>query len=277
MIENLMIKEKNLSKDQMKKKGFLNGIVVAVILIIVVIVIYQLLIIPRIKQKTKEKTLANLKETKSYVYVLNKNIAKGEEIDINKDCKIAYLDKDAIPDNVISPANASKFKNMVTRINLDKKTNLTADMLVKLNEEITSDLKNQDYTDIILSKNLKVGDYIDIRYKHKDGTDDVVVAKKKVLGLNGQTVIFNILENERRYKNNATVSASLSGGTLYTTIYPDPQNQEAAKITYSIDDNVKKLIDSNPNVVKQASDTLTQRNQSQDVNNTNKPQFSGGN
>ncbi len=176
---------------------------------------------------------------------------------------------------------------MVTRINLSEKSVVTSDMLVKLDEEITDTIKDQDYDWIDVHAFLKLNDYVDIHYKELDGTDTIVAAKKKIKNLNGNIFSMDISEEERAYINNATVKAAVTKGTLYTTIYPDPQNQGVAKVTYKLDKAIEEKIKNDPNIVsnaaeeiKKGSNTEEKKSESSSDNinstTTDKPYFIGG-
>ncbi|MDT8718225.1 hypothetical protein IAI10_16280 [Clostridium sp. 19966] len=260
----------NGREKQIKNSFWKGAAVTSIPAIVVIVVFYQVFFIPIAKKNTEDQILNENKEQKQVVYILNKPVIAGNPVE-SSDFTPVPNNKEAVPDNALKDVRTEALKGMVYKINLNKKTSITSAMIVKQEDYAANDIRNQDYSDIALSKNLKVGDYIDIRYKAKDGSDYVVVAKKKVLSINAQTLIINISEQERQYKNNATVAASLTGGILYTTIYIDPQNQEAAKVTYELNDTIKKMITSNPNVVNSAEKDLKDKNAS--TVTTDKPNF----
>lgn len=99
------------------------------------------------------------------------------------------------------------------------------------------------FEDILLSSNIGAGDYVDIRLKYPDGTDEVVLARKKVFEVDNfaSTVDLHVSEEELERMNNAQAyRKGLNEGqwerkqdtVLYATKYISPQYQEASKVTY---------------------------------------------
>lgn len=252
-------KQKKFTKKEQVKRSYIKGICVVIPFIIAIVLVYQFVALPKARHNARQDAIkefdGNTKERK--VCVLNKDIEQGHAIDVSKDLSYINMPIESIPNNSIS--DPILLKNMMSKIKLNKNIVVTSNMFYKNEEYVTSDLRNQDYSYIQLNKNLKAGDYVDIRYKKKDGTDYVVLAKKKILELNGSVIVLNITEEERTYMNNATVVADYTGGAIYTTIYVDPANQEKATVTYLLDDSVEKLIKDNPNAVKQSGDNMSNR------------------
>lgn len=248
-----------ISSNTTKKSKKINFVFLALITTTAatVMLIYQFFIIDIIKADVKQQTIKEV-TTKDSEYVqvitLKNNLDKGATIDVDKDLDIVYRDSKIIPKDYIKDKNL--LRDLSTRIKLTAGTVLSSEMVIRMEEIITDDIKDQDFDYVKLHAFLKVGDYIDIHYKRKDGSDDIVVSKKKVKELNGGKISFNYSEEERAYLNNATVAAAISGGTIYTSIYPDPENQEAAKVTYKLNDEVKKMIENNPNIIKESANTI---------------------
>lgn len=273
---------KYLSKEQQIKRSFIKGLLVSVVLIAGVVVVYQVVIIPQAKRNEKIRVMNNIEKEKGKEiigYQLIKDIKQGDPIDVEKDVKKISLPKELMPDNCISDKN--KLKGKVARMALSPKTTITNSMLLENEDILTQDLRKQDYSHILLNKNLQKGNCVDIRLKKKDGTDYIVAAKKQVLDLNGTTMVTKINDTERSYINNATVEASVTGATLYTTIYVDPENQAPAEVTYVINDNIKNMIKNNPNIIKNAEQDLQNKNTPQNAQQSNsssdsKPQFVEG-
>ena len=132
-------------------------------------------------------------------------------------------------------------------------------MLVEKDKKTEDDTRKQDFKQIKLSENLEKGKYIDVRIKRKDGTDDVVLSKKLVLDIAGETIWINISETDRNYINNATVEANTNEAELYTTIYVNPENQVPALITYKINPKLQQYIRDNSDVVKKAEQEMSEK------------------
>lgn len=279
--------------EEKKKNKSLKYLLVGIVTASITASVYQFVIVDYYCEKTKETTIKQLTNSDSeYVqaFVLNKNLDKGAPITV-QDFTVTTRSIDIVPGTYVT--DVSQLEGMVAKIPLSEKSIVTSDMFVKMEEEITDTIKNQDYSWITVHSFLKLDDYIDIHYKELDGTDTIVVAKKKVINLNGKVFAIDISEEERAYINNATVKTAISGGELYTSIYPDPENQNAAKVTYKLDKEIEEKIKNNPNIVNQSVDKIkentgdsntTQKNDDVNANiNTSsekvtvsKPEFIGG-
>lgn len=253
-----MFKKTYLTKEQQIKRSFIKGLIVSFIIIIAVVMLYQLYIIPEVKKSEKSKLLADSSREKEQanVIVLNKDINQGELITEDTVKRVSY-DKELLPSDTLK--NIEEIKDKVARMSLKNNTIITNSMLLEREDVLTTDLRKQDFDHILLNVNLQPGNFIDIRYRKKDGSDFVVASKKKILDRNDGIMITNITEKERNYINNSTVAASLTGAVLYTTIYVDPENQPPARITYEIDKNVKEIIEKDPNIVRSSQEELKNR------------------
>lgn len=269
---------KYLSKEQQIKRSLVKGIGIGLLVTLIVIVMYQFLIIPKVKENEKIMVMNDLKKSESQnLYAVKPDKLEQGHIITESDLKPVRLPQELTPkDSII---NESNLIGKVLRMNVSKNNILTKSIVTDTDDRLTDDLRKQDYDHIILNYNLKLGDYVDIRIRYKDGSDFRVATKKKILNLNGTKAVYQITEDEREFINNATVKAAINGGVLYTTIYKDPENQPPADVNYVLDDSIKDLIKSNPGVVKNAQDQLrgnvkpVQNNNStngqQSSNNTN--------
>ncbi|OPJ59765.1 SAF domain-containing protein [Clostridium oryzae] len=268
-----MFGKKYRTKEDKLIRKFWIGVWIGLLVILIVILVYQFIIIPSVKEDTKRMTLNNVYGKGQNIYVLKKDVNKGQEIDAaffkNQYTNILTVPMDAIKD-------LSEIQGKVPRINLSKNTPINSNMFVNMNEYVTEDLRDVDYSDIVLNKDLRKGQYVDIIYRKKDGTNFTVVSKIKVNNVAGQTLYTSMTAKQRQYKDNATVKASLTGGTILTVRYTDAENQRAAKITYPLDKDVEKLINADPKLVKKAGQALRQRN-SKKYNVKIKPHFADEN
>lgn len=258
-----MIKKKKYGSYSEKKKRDQALKVGAIVLGTTLCVsgIYQFVVLDFYGKRVRENTIAELtNKDGGYVttYVLNKDIGQGVELTKEDLTKITQS-KDMVPNDCIT--DLKQLKDKVTRIELKKKTVPTLDMLNKKDDQITDEIKNQDFNWIRIHTFLQINDYVDIHYKEVDGTDYVVAAKKKVINLSGNTFSSNISDAERKLINNATVRADVTGGIMYMTIYPEPENQEAAEVTYLMDENIQEKIEKNSKIVQESAKSLETKNQ----------------
>jgi hypothetical protein len=258
------------SKEAQKRIQFLKGAGSMFIVGAVFFASYSIFT-SNINESKARESLAKQKLQNITVYIAKNELQQGTVIQKGDFIRTEYPAK-----YVVKGALTTDGTGEVLRIDTNSKTQLTSSMITDNNNVVTNDLRKQDYSCFTLNKNLTKGAYVDIRLKKKDGSDYVVASKKQVIDLNGSTMITEINENERDYINNAIVYASLTGATLYTTIYVDPVNQNAAPITYQPSTDIKNMISSNPNVVKDAQSNLQSQNtQNQSSDNSSKPSFDG--
>ncbi|WP_454053330.1 SAF domain-containing protein [Clostridium sp. Marseille-Q7071] len=264
-----MLKKTYLTKEQQIKRSFRKGLIVSFIIVIGVVILYQFYVIPKVKRSEKSKILVDLskEENQMDIIALNKDINQGELITEDM-IKIVTYDKELLPTDTLK--GREEIKDKVARMKLKANTIVTNSMLLEREDVLTTDLRKQDFDHILLNVNLQPGNFIDIRYRKKDGSDFVVASKKKILDRNDGIMITNITEKERNYINNSTVSAALTGAVLYTTIYVDPENQPPAKITYEINKNVKEIIEKDPNIIRSSQEELKNRINQENDNDKNK-------
>lgn len=202
---------------------------------------------------------ANMKK----VYVVSRDIKSGESISTS-DLKTITVTKDAIPSNVADIANITE--ETIAKIELKSGMILTSNMLDETNTQTTNDLRIQEYNTVELPTQIENDDYIDIRLRLPNGTDYIVVSKKKVEipQINGtdslNTIRINVAEQEILLMSNAIVESYLvPGSKLYVTKYTEPGMQESATPTYLPSSEVITLMNTDPNIVAVAKNELFTR------------------
>ncbi len=155
---------------------------------------------------------------------------------------------------------------VLAKIDMNQKTILTSDSVVKSTETITDSTRLQEYNMIMLSTGLTSGDFIDIRLRMPSGADYLVVSKKQVEVpiIDGaesvNTIWVNLTEDEILTMSNAIVEAyMMEGAVLYTSKYVEPGMQEQATPTYIPSDAVRSLIERDPNIVQEAKNAILTR------------------
>lgn len=197
------------------------------------------------------------------IYVVSKDIASGETIDISK-LKEINLTTSAIPSNALSVSNITE--NTIAKINLKSGTVITNDMVQESDNKITADLRKQEYNMVILPSQIQSGDYIDIRLRLSNGVDYIVASKKSVEipTINGvesaNSIIVNMNETEIMVMSNAIIEAYIDQGSLlYATTYVEPGMQETVIPTYVPSGTVQNAINANPNIEQEAKNALFAR------------------
>ena len=102
-------------------------------------------------------------------------------------------------------------------------------------------------------------DYVDVRIMFPTGEDFTVLSKKSIKNLNLENCVFNSYLNEDEILRmaSATVDAyTVTGTYIYTTRYVESSLQEEATPNYVVRAEVIDLINSDPNILRVAKDTL---------------------
>ena len=148
---------------------------------------------------------------------------------------------------------------IIAKIDMYKNSIVTADSVTK-NQMVTNDLRYVEYNMLTLPTTIAEGDYIDIRLTLPNGQDLIVVSKKEVKSILGNTVGLKLSEGEILMMESAIVEAYImSASKLYAIQYVEPGMQQAAINTYTPTDAVKGLIERNSNIVPEAKKALTDR------------------
>ena len=189
---------------------------------------------------SKDNTKYELKQEDTGSYYIEKNRDKE------------YIELNTVP--------------VIAKVDMNKNTVITTEMVCKSNEKTTDDLRKVEYNVLTLPSQLQTGEYIDVRLALPSGQDYIVVSKKQVeipqvSGVDvADTIWLKLTEDEIITMNNAIVdSARALGSVLKVTIYTEAGTQEAATPTYVPSKEVAELIRNNPNIVEKSKVTLINR------------------
>jgi hypothetical protein len=171
------------------------------------------------------------------------------------DIALVNIPAASVPENVL---NKEDIVGKYTKIDLPKNTAVTESMLFK-NGVTADDMRNQEFTLIQLPAKLGPDQFVDVRIKFPTGEDYIVLSKKKVKDLSGGLISYEMDEQEILMMSSAIVDAYINEATIYALSYVDPYMQDKAIVTYPPKDEVKKLIQSDPNIVKVATEQLESR------------------
>lgn len=258
------------------RNSFLVGFLIALIIMAVVVVALLYLI------KEKDQEVEDLKALQKVVYVATDYIQSGTEVTIdsfkketvqtslNKEELISELDFEFVNEKtgeIIEQYYDGKpvDKKMIVKTDIPAGTIMTKDLMEELDDRTTDDQRLQEYNMILLPTLLTNGDYIDIRLQLPEGEDYIVVSKKKVIYTDADTVWLKLGEDEILSLGNAIVEAyTIVGSKLYATKYTEAGLQEAATPTYPVSQAVLNLINTDPNVRKEAKEGLWSRYNNQE-------------
>ena len=154
----------------------------------------------------------------------------------------------------------------MAKVDMSANTIVTSGMIERSFELTTDSLRKQEYNMISVPADIETDDVVDVRLRMPDGTDYIVVSKKRITMLDAggipslTTFSIELTEDEILTLSNAIVEAyMMEGSKLYVTRYVDAGMQEAASTTYIPNADVQSLINSDPNIVEEAKTAM--RNQ----------------
>ena len=146
-----------------------------------------------------------------------------------------------------------------SKINLSQGTILSMSMLYE-GEQLKDGERLIEYNMITIPMDLEVGDYIDIRLQLPNGQDLIVVSKKEVKNMFGNTISLYLTEDEILMMNSAIVEAYIMiASNIYAVEYIEPGNQTATQLTYVPIPETQQLINANPNITNEAKNALYSR------------------
>lgn len=248
-----------MAVNPMQKKArnsFLLGMIITLVVCAIIGVILYIAVIGPENKASKEKGTA----TKAYA--LNRDVKSGQEITADMLSTINTY-SNLIPQNYIDStivANVGSGKKVVAKVDLYKNTILTASTVTTEENTVTKDVRTMEYNMLTLPINLTIGDYVDIRITFPDGQDFIVIAKKEIKNIQGNTVTFDMSEADIVMLNSAIVeSYIMKASNIYIAKYVEPGMQEKAANTYVPTAEVIRLIETDSNIVSTAKNELTSR------------------
>jgi len=148
----------------------------------------------------------------------------------------------------------------VAKIDMYANSIVTLDSLASSDDLVTDDKRYIEYNMLSLPTTIMVGDYIDIRLTLPSGQDLIVVSKKEVQSVLGDTIGLQLTEEEILMMESAIVEAYImTASKLYAIQYLEPGMQNAATKTYTPTEAVRGLIERNPNIKAEAKAQLVSR------------------
>lgn len=242
---------------QRKANNYLLIGILGTLLVTGLVIVFLFIQLNTLQQEKKAQEAAMKK-----VYVVSSNIKSGETISYDK-LKQISVTTSVIPDNVLS---VELTENTIAKIDLNKGTIVTNNMVQESDNKTTSDLRKQEYNMVILPSQIQSGDYIDIRLRLSNGVDYIVASKKKVEiptidGVeSANAIIVNMNETETMVMANAIIEAYIDKGSLlYATTYVEPGMQTSVIPTYVPSGTVQSAINANSNIEQEAKNALFAR------------------
>lgn len=275
-----------MASNPMQKKArnsFLLGMIITLVICALIGVLLYVLMAKQDQKKEEEEGAL------TYAYRLKTNIPAAQEI-TSADVEEVIVTEKAVP----AGAFASRTKTTDSRgketwvptafpgeykakVDLNAGT-ILASSLVYEGEELTHDVRYVEYNMLTLDTTVDIGSFIDVRLTLPSGLDLIVISKKEVKSIIGNTIGLELSEGEILMMESAIVEAYImSASKLYATQYIEPGIQDAALNTYVPTSEVQNLIKaSNNNIQEKAKSDLAARFDTnlRDNINSSKSQYS---
>lgn len=203
-----------------------------------------------------EDTIRSYEDASTPVYILTGDVKAGQFIR-EADYTLAYVQKDAIPQNIIT--DPSELEGKIYKTGLAANTYLTEDLLLDL--LMTDDMRELDVVMTEVPIGLAEGDYIDVRIAYPMGQDFIAMSHKKVVTLNGNAVKLIVGERDfYAYESMKADYGSYQAVKIYGAKYVEAGIQAAAAVYYPVSADILKTEISDPNIdTADYSDTLKRR------------------
>ncbi len=235
---------------------FLLGVLITLITCLIIFALVYFLLIDKDSEELGEEIIA---------YVLNQDVESGGTITSSMLSQITVYSS-MVPSNYIDVSTLSQLQSqsesgeVVAKVAMTANTVLTSELVTSSDAVITSDVRYVEYNMLTLPTTLAVGDYIDIRLTLPNGQDLIVVSKKEVQSILGNTIGLEMAEEDILMMESAIVEAYImSSAKLYVIQYVEPGNQDAAVTTYVPTEAVQALIEADANIVDTARTVLLER------------------
>ena len=252
----------NPMQRKVRNSFFLGILVMLIVAILIGAIVFLAVLKPMMDEEKAQEG-----QTYAYAYRLKAgiNVESGDEITSDMvesvEIPVQTVATDFIPakrqdtnGNLIDIPFTPGYKS---KIDLVEGTILTLSMLNDETSEVNPSLRLVEYNMITIPTTLEPGDYVDIRLKLPNGQDLIVISKKEIVSIYGQTVGMNLTEEEILILNSAIVEAYIMvASELYMAEYVEPGLQEASVYTYMPTNEVITLINMDDNIVAEARQGL---------------------
>lgn len=150
-----------------------------------------------------------------------------------------------------------------SEMNTRAKVDIAAGVPVMYNmvTDVVVDNDTRDYEISVanFTTDQKENDVVDIRVIFPNGEDYVILSKKQITNLNLENCVFTSQLNEEeilRFASAIVDAYMTTGARIYTTRYVEENIQETSTPNYPVRETTIALINSDPNVVTKATETL---------------------
>lgn len=235
-----------------------NAFLVGTLMGLAIAVVVGFVFVTQINELKKE--VSAFKALQRNFVVLTADVDSGGEITPEL-CQMQVVQTKMNIENNFDPSSAidenGNLKKFFAKVDLKAGTIITEDMLYEEGKETVADTRVQEINTLVLPTQLLAGDYVDIRLRFPSGENYIVIAKKRVLQANADTIWVELSEAETLILDNAIVESYIvEGSKLYATTYSEAGMQKPATPTYSVSKKVLGLINADPNITEEARNEI---------------------
>lgn len=200
----------------------------------------------------------------SVVVRLRRDVS-AEEILSSRDLEEVMVQ---VPEGKIKQQGRSFYEGKCLKISMGKDS-ILSEPVVYEGQKTADDVRLLNLSYVKLNEKMKIGDYVDIRISFRSGGDYVLLSRKKIQDIAGNhaageegmeeinALWLQVNEEEILRLASAVVDAFYQEGCEIYAIQYVSETQEAASVTYPVNETVRKLLDTDPNVITLAQGTMT--------------------
>ena len=249
------------------RQSFFIGFLIALVIMAVIV----MLLFTKINSLNEENEKLKIPGPKVTVCTVKDDIEEGEAI-TREDLEVSTMQlsntstaidvENYIDESIFYSQDEETGEEVevsyTTKVKIPKGSVVTLSMLKE--GGINNDERLVEYNMIVLPSQLNNGDFVDIRLRLANGTESVVLAKKKVEQCTTNSIWIKMKEIDILTMNSAIVDAyQVPGSQLRATVYTDPLMQEASQESYAVNNDVLAAITYNKNILPTAINALIEK------------------
>ena len=196
---------------------------------------------------------AEMDANKQVLYIASTFIAQGDTIEEDKNVMLQEVYTGLEPYCYITKEDLGS----VACVDIEEKMPIMKNMTQPF--VIDHDTREYELNVVNLMTDQADNDYVDVRIMFPTGEDFIVLAKKQIKNLDLNECRFDsyLTEEEILRMASATIDAyTITGTRIYTTRYVEQNLQNPATPNYLVKQETIDLINSDPNVLDKAQETL---------------------
>ena len=242
----------------MKRKKRNRMLIMIVVIVLLALIICSFFEYSKIQDLKAANTMyqTELSNNQQTVYVATDLINAGDiETDTGEN---ANVEKHTVYTGLESYNNITE-SEMNTRAKVDIAAGEPVMYNMVTDEVVDNDTRDYEISVANLTTDQKENDVVDIRVIFPNGEDYVILSKKQITNLNLENCVFTSQLNEEeilRFASAIVDAYMTTGARIYTTRYVEENIQETSTPNYPVRETTIALINSDPNVVTKATETL---------------------